>query len=249
MPPIIPTAPAQNAFPRTAASCSTRFSSSASASRRAAMMLRRPWGSSSNRPCSTSIRQSCSAYSGLPPLRASRASYVSAGTADRFRSEATSSVVSLRDNGGSEIVVAPGLAPAQPGRRSSSSGRAVAMTRRGIAPPRPTSSSTKSRSASSAQCKSSKTSTSGRSSASASRNRRQAANISPRRSASAGSAPPRPMRAPRNVATRSASDGSPITRHTVSRSAEAASCAVSLSRIPASPLTISPSAQKVTPSP
>ena len=99
---------------------------------------------------------------------------------------ATKRLVSLSDRGGSEIVSALGLPPAQSGLRSRSSGRVVARTRRGTPLTRSRSSSTKSSRAASAQWRSSKTSTRGRSSASASRNCRQAVNVSPRRSARSG---------------------------------------------------------------
>ena len=79
-------------------------------------------------------------------------------------------------------VVAFSLPPPQPGRRSSSSGRAVATTRSGTSVTQSTSSSTKSSRLSSAQCRSSKTRTSGRCSASPSRKRRQAEKASLRRS-------------------------------------------------------------------
>ena len=74
------------------------------------------------------------------------------------------------------------LPPPQPGRRSSSSGRAVQTTRMGTPEDQSTRWSTKSSRPSSAQCRSSKTSTSGRCSASASKKRRQAPKASRRRS-------------------------------------------------------------------
>ncbi len=123
-----------------------------------------------------------------------------------------------RTGQGERSLVRSGLSPAQPGRRSSNSGRAVATMRSGTPLTRSTSSSTKSRRASSAQCKSSKTSTSRRSRASASRKCRHAANISPRRSAEAACSPPSPRRAPKYIAMRSASAGSSTIRCTALRS-------------------------------
>ena len=82
--------------------------------------------------------------------------------------------VSSSDSGGSEIVSAFAFPPPQPGRRSSSSGRAVQRTSSGASRMRSASSSTKSSRPSSAQCRSSRTSTSGRRSANPARKRRHA---------------------------------------------------------------------------
>ena len=143
--------------------------------------------------------------------------------------------------GESETVSAFGLPPPQPGRRVSSSGRAVPTTSSGTPDDHSTRWSTKSSRWSSAQCKSSKTRTSGRSSARPSKKRRQAVNASSRASPE-GSAPPA---SPTSGLRCDSIQGS----ETASESLRAASASSSPSRIPACALTISPSAQKVTPSP
>ena len=161
----------------------------------------------------------------------------------------TKRVVKVSDRGGSEIVSALGVPPAQSGLRSRSSGRVVASTRRGTPRTRSRSSSTKSSRAASAQWRSSKTSTRGRLSASASRNCRQAVNVARRRSDAVASSPPRPTSRPRCIAIRCASAGSSRTRRTAAANFRSTFAGGSLAKIPASPLTISPSAQKPTPSP
>ena len=96
------------------------------------------------------------------------------------------------ESGESETVSALRLPPPQPGRRSSSSGRAVQTTRSGTPVAQSTRWSTKSSRPSSAQWRSSKTSTSGRCSASASKKRRHAANASRRRSPASCRGPAEP---------------------------------------------------------
>ncbi len=177
--PIAETEPSQKTWPMTAASCSSAFSSAASVSRRAAISPWTPSGRSLlvHRPSATS-RANSSAYSGLPPARSRSADCVSAGKTGLSSSACTSSAVSSSESGASESVVAFGFPPPQPGRRSSSSGRAVARTSSGTPLAQSTRWSTKSSRASSAQWRSSKTRTSGCCSASASRKRRQAAKAS-----------------------------------------------------------------------
>ena len=137
------------------------------------------------------------------------------------------------------------LAAAPAGRRSSSSGRAVQTTSIGT-PLGPVDQVVDEvEQPSSAQCRSSKTSTSGPRSASASKKRRQAANASPpvRRPLRPRQPDERPQVRldPRASASRTAATAVP--------SFSLAPSPQSLSRMPACALTISPSAQKVTPSP
>ena len=104
----------------------------------------------------------------------------SAGSTCRSSSALSSRAVSPSPSGASESVWAFRLPPPQPGRRSSSSGRAVVTTRSGTLSIQSASSSTKSSRSSSAQWRSSKTMTVGPRSASASTKRRRAAKLSPR---------------------------------------------------------------------
>ena len=211
-----------------------------------------PWtdsGSSPEAPRSCTIRTYSSAYSGFPPARASSAAWTSAGSTDRSMSVAISFAVSVSESGESEIVVAFRFPPPQPGRRSSSSGRAVHTQRRGTPLAHSTRWSTKSSRPSSAHWRSSKTRTSGRRSASASKNFRHAAKISARRSPPISASPASPTSGRRCSVAQSTSTSSEITSATAARSFSSASSAPSDSRIPACPLIISLSAQKVTPSP
>ena len=98
---------------------------------------------------------------------------------------ATRCAICVSESGESDTVALFALPPPQPGRRPSSSGRAVQTTSSGTPVAQSARWSTKSSSPSSAQCRSSNTSTVGRCSPSASKNRRQAANASLRRSAAA----------------------------------------------------------------
>ena len=154
--------------------------------------------------------------------------------------------VSSSESGESEIVVAFGLPPPQPGRRARSSGRAVQTTRSGTSLAQSTRWSTKSSRPSSAQWRSSKTSTSGPRSASASRKRRQAAKASA--CAVAGQrprSPASPTSGRRCVSTQRGSSGSSRTSSAAARELRARPPRPSrVSRMPAWALTISPSAQK-----
>ena len=98
-------------------------------------------------PRSISIRTYSSAQSGLPPTSASSSACTSAWSTARSSSAPSSRAVCSSLSGESEIVVAFRLPPPQPGRRASSSGRAVAITSSGTSALRSTSSSTKSSSA------------------------------------------------------------------------------------------------------
>ena len=157
------TAPSQNTLPRTAASWSSRFSSAASASSRAAMI-----------PCTVSgslrhvaaVEQNARVLLGvqrvaararqqrrlrLRPSRAARAGRDElGGLAVRERRE--------REREGVRLPATPARAAAR-----AAPGRAVPSTSSGTPLDRSTRSSTKSSRASSAQCRSSKTRTSGRS--------------------------------------------------------------------------------------
>ena len=95
---------------------------------------------------------------------------------------------------GASAMASPSAPPPQPGRRSSSSGRAVATTSRGTPAAQSSRSSRKSSRASSAQCRSSSTSTAGVRAARPCRKRRQAANASSRRSPPGAPRPGRPAR-------------------------------------------------------
>ena len=95
--------------------------------------------------------------------------------------------------GASEMVSAFRLPPPQSGRRSNSSGRAVATTSSGTSVTQPTRSSMKSSSSSLAQWTSSNTSTVGRCSASASTKRRHAPKLSSRAPVSATQSDQRPQ--------------------------------------------------------
>ena len=170
----------------------------------------------------------------------SRAAWVAAGA--RARAGAHRRAVSSSDSGGSDSVEALRLPPPHAGRRSSSSGRAVQTTSSGTLPAQSTRWSTKSSRLSSAQCRSSKTSTSG-----------SLARPAPRRTPPGGEA-----RAGRLELAGEADQRSQVrpTRRSAStsrrprrRASPSASSAASVSRMPHWALTISPSAQKVTPSP
>ena len=87
---------------------------------------------------SASICTYCSAYSGLPPARASSPACCPASSTGRPSSKPISRAVSWSDNGASDKVRAFGLPPPQPGRRSSSSGRADPATSNGTPPAQPT---------------------------------------------------------------------------------------------------------------
>ncbi len=151
-------------------------------------------------------------------------------------------------SGASAGVVALSFSPPQPGRFSSSSGRAVATTSRGTSVTQSTSSSTKSSRLSSAQWRSSNTTTSGRRSARPSRKRRHAENASLRRFPPSSVSSARPARASRCDSTHAApSSGSASAA--ARRSFSTTSVGVSCSAIPACALTISASAHSVTQSP
>ena len=102
---------------------------------------------------------------------------------------------------------------------------------------------------SSAQWMSSNTSTSGLRAAISSRNRRQAANASVRRSPRSSRAEVSPASGARCASIQRASFASSTTYSTAMRSFSSTLAAGSVARMPALAFTISPSAQKVTPSP
>ena len=185
------TAPSQKTLPTTAASWSSRFSSSESASSRAAMMPCTVSGSSTSSPRSSRHSRVLLGVERVAAGPRERAPPACPARAARSRAALGASRVGLLvESGDSEIVSAFGLPPPQPGRRSRARGvrspaRAAGRRRRARRAGR------RSRAcASSAQWRSSNTSTSGRCSASASRKRRQAAKPLPPGSA----APPRPGR-------------------------------------------------------
>ena len=196
-----------------------------------------------------SMRVNSSAYRGLPPACSSSRACTSASTADWPSRACRSWAVSCSESGESRSVDELTLPPPQPGRRERSSGRAVASTSIGTPLAQSTRCSTKSRSRSSAQCRSSNTRTSGRSSAIASRKRRQAANDSSRRSPAHAPSISRPASGRSWRSIHAASAASSMNLATACRSFSPACSGASDSRIPACAFTISPSAQKVTPSP
>ena len=194
---------------------------------------------------SAALRQDARVLLGVQrvPPRADEELGARLGVERRPRDElADELAVSSSLSGEREIVRAFGLPPLHAGRRSKSSGRAVQTTRIETPLAHSTRWSTKSRRSSPDQWRSSITSTSGPCSARPSKNRRQAANASARPSPPAGSEPvPRPTSGRRCDATERSAP--------MAASFDSTSAGASLSRIPASALTISPSAQKVTPSP
>ena len=210
---------------------------------------------------SRTMRTYSSANRGLPPAAASRAGPTPVGSRLAASSVSSRWPVSDSDSGSSSMARAASPLPSQAGRRASSSLRAVATISRGAAggvrgrsgrPSRPTvacpvgssSSSRKSSRASSAQCRSSSTRTRGRRPASPYRKRRQAVNASSRRPDWTGAPSPSPTSPRRCQVTRSIASGSSAMawattrdRRRPTRSAE------SVSRMPASALTISARAQ------
>src|SRR4029077_5125614 len=198
---------------------------------------------------SASMRTYCSAYSGFPPARTKRSSRTPADKTAPSLRPVISCAVSSSLSGASESVVALRAPPAHDARRSYSSGRAVQTTSSGTPLTQSTRYAMKSRSWSSAQCTSSNTSASGYYSAIASKNRRQAVK------ASLWPSPPpwvslvKPARARRCPSTQPQSDASVITDETALCSFASTCSAGSVSRMPDCALTISVSAQWVTPAP
>ena len=189
-PPISASAPAQNTFPTTAASCNRLLRSGLKrvqaggdqrlhrlrhlhALRRAAPGLR---AGARTPPHTTGCR----------PPAPSNARCVSAGSTACSNSDAISRAVSSSESGARLIVVAFRRPAAQAGCRSYSSGRAVHSTSSGTPSDQSARCSRNASSAASAQCRSSNTNTAGPSAANPSRNRRQAVNNS---SCAAGSPP------------------------------------------------------------
>ena len=117
----------QNVRPTTAACCTTRRSNGSSASRRAASTAWTVSGSSPppRLPSSAIRRAISSANSGLPPERSTTRSTISSLSGS---SEDTSARVSSAASGSSSSWVAERRPPPHPGRRSSSSSR-VRQTR------------------------------------------------------------------------------------------------------------------------
>ena len=151
----------QNTLPSTAACWSSSFSRSAA--RRSAPRPR-PGASPAHRRASAPAVQHARVLLGVER--------VAAGSLEQYRlllgrehaagraGRETRRAVSSSESGASEIVSAFRFPPPQPGRRSSSSGRAQQTTSSGTPATRSTSPSTKSRRPSSAHCRSSNTSTS-----------------------------------------------------------------------------------------
>ena len=148
--PRVPHAATGRAAPTAAPGCSAAPSTSASGD-------------------ASSIATISSTKSGLPSAAARMRSRRPGSTSPA--SSPSSGSLASRPSGSSRTVVACSLPPAQPGRRSSSSGRAMHRSRIGASRDQSATCSTRSRNASSAQCRSSHTTTSGRSRA-ASSNRR-----------------------------------------------------------------------------
>ena len=187
------TAPAKKSFPTTAAASSTVRSWGDNRSRRAASSawieggtvtaetspvrrLRSP--SRTTSPSSISIASVSSTNSGLPSDFSTIASASSVGRSVRPRRFVTRAQACSSVSGSSDTVAAFDFPPAQAGRTSSRSERAMHSSR--IGDPRDQSAmcSTRSRNVGSPQWTSSKTSTSGRSRAEASKNRRIAQKVS-----------------------------------------------------------------------
>ena len=112
-------APDQKTVPTTAASWSRARRSGVRVSSRAAItawiesgrtvsaaVSRTVWSSRSSRPWSSSMRQTCSAYSGLPPMRPSRVVWAPSRATARPSRAAIRRVVSASDRGASVTVVA-----------------------------------------------------------------------------------------------------------------------------------------------
>ena len=227
---------------------------------------------------SRTMRTYSSANRGLPPAAATRAGPTPVGSRWEDRRVSSSWPVSASDSGSSSTAMAEASLPPQPGRRASRSLRAVATSSSGASggvrgrsgrpcwsrvgwPVGSSSSWRKSSRASSAQCRSSSTSTSGRRLASPYRKRRQAVNASSRRPsrlavataplsgapASSSPSPTSPRRCPETQSMAAGSSAmawaTTLDRRRATRSAE------SVSRMPASALTISARAQWVTPPP
>ena len=122
--------------------------------------------------------RSSSAKSGLPSVASAIRAAASGGRVARLRRFAISSRVSSSPSGSSRIEVAFSLPPPQPGRASSSSGRAMHSSMIGASRDRSATCSTRSRNVGSAHWRSSNTTTSGRRRATASNSRRAAQKIS-----------------------------------------------------------------------
>ena len=210
------------------------------------------WSSRSSSPWSSSMRQTCSAYSGLPPMRPSRVVWAPSRATARPSRAAIRRVVSTSDRGASVTVVARSDGPRpQSGSWSNSSGRVVVTTSRGTPLASSARCRTKASRASSAQCRSSRTTTSGRLAATASRNRRQAVKVSACSGVPvlASMSLAWPSSGARRVSSHWRSAGSSTTAATVSASLAATVAGSSNSRMPAWALRTSPRAQKLMPSP
>ena len=246
-------------LPRMAASCSRARSAGSRPSNREAIRACRVSGTSSSprsatssyasaparrTPRSTSIRITSTAYSGMPSARSTMRSTVASfasGTSPRTSSAMVASGSGSRCSDWKVRVPAP-----QVGRRSASSGRANVRTKIGRSRDHSSSDSMKSSKPASAHCRSSKTIATVPASLIRSKNVRQAANSS--------SPPPvgRSSRPSRNASRgsshrRSSSSGTCWATDTASLERETPGASVSA--IPARIRTISPSAQKVMPSP
>ena len=254
-------APGHMALPITAPACSRPLSSADSESSREAMVPRSESGTGSasmaparlrgsggpRRPRSASIRMNSTEYSGLPEARATMPFIVSSVRVLGPASVLTSSRLSPGASRARDSVVARSWGP-QAGRRSSSSGRAVATISSATSCDHSTTCSMKSSTPSSAQWMSSKARTSGSRRASASRKCRQAAKAARRSSPWARPSPSRPTSERRWLSIRAACAGAGTRSATAAASLPAAVAAPSVARMSAWRLTISPRAQKVTPS-
>ena len=251
---VVPSAPAQNTRPSTAASWSSSFSSRSErveAGRDDALHRLRERQSSAGR-ARRSRRTNSSAYSGLPPARSSSVAWTSAGIAARLEQrvhELRRLVVGERRE--RERRAHSSLPPPQPGRRASSSGRAVRDDEQ--------------RHAASPSRRGGRRSRAARRPPSGGPRRRGRAGAG-RRAPRGSAARPRTPRSWRSPPARPSPRGPPSGRRCAldpaatslgrrasprrpARSFSAASARRSVSRMPAWALTISPSAQKLTPSP
>ena len=154
--------------PITAARWSTDFARAGRRSIRAAISACSVSGirSTDSTPSSASIRIVSSTNSGLPSVLSSNSQRASSESCVPSSSASTSCSLSSRGSDSSSIAVARTRPPPQPGRRSSSSGRARQISSSGASRTQVARCSISSSSGSSAQWMSSKTSTSGCSSAS-----------------------------------------------------------------------------------
>ena len=242
---------AQKDRPTTAASWSVRFSSGGRASTRAASTARTVVGSGSSpvarTPRSRRWLAISSAKKGLPSARATTRSCIAGGAPGR--SSDTSRRASSSVSGSSESCEAA-RRPPQPGRASSSAGRAVTTMSSGPVE-RATSCSSMSSSAGSAQCRSSTTRTAPPWAASPVASLGHARETSAATDSGSIASSGLPGRVMPAVMARADTvrSGSGETRSTSRRSFSPAAAALSWSRMPAADHSSSRSGQYVRPSP